>query len=117
MKEVVLEAGGLLRGNSGPALESFLLRDPAVRRAEASQISETVAVAYDGDPGGRSPRPDRGVRPPPRGQGAAAPRLRAGGGRGGDGAPPAGARRGRAPAETRRMAPDAILDGSSPTGR
>lgn len=36
MKQVVLEAGGLLRGSSGPALESFLLRHPGIDRAEAS---------------------------------------------------------------------------------
>ena len=47
MKEVVLEAGGLLRGSSGPALESFLLRHRGIHRAEASYMSETVTVEYD----------------------------------------------------------------------
>ena len=45
MKEMVLEAGGLLRGR--PALESFLLRHPSMRRAEASYMSETLTVGYD----------------------------------------------------------------------
>lgn len=47
MRETVLEAGGMLRGSSGPALESFLLRQPGVHRAEASYMSETVTVAYE----------------------------------------------------------------------
>ena len=47
MKVVVLEAGGLLRGSSGPALESFLLRHRGIRRAEANYMSETVTVGYD----------------------------------------------------------------------
>lgn len=47
MKQVVLEAGGLLRGSSGPALQSFLLRHRGIRHAEASYMSETVTVEYD----------------------------------------------------------------------
>lgn len=49
IREVVLEAGGLLRGSSGPALESVLLRHRGVERAEASYMSETVNVGYDED--------------------------------------------------------------------
>lgn len=49
VKEKVFEAGGLLRGSSGPALETFLRRQPGVHRAEASYMSETVTVAYDED--------------------------------------------------------------------
>jgi Cu2+-exporting ATPase len=47
MKEVVLEAGGLVRGSSAPALQTYLLRHPGVHRAEASYFSDTVTVAYD----------------------------------------------------------------------
>jgi Cu2+-exporting ATPase len=48
MKEVVLEAGGLLRGSSGPALQTFLRRQRGVHHVEASYMSETVTVGYDG---------------------------------------------------------------------
>ena len=47
MKEIVLEAAGMLRGSTGPALESFLLRRPGVHRAEASVVSGTVTVCFD----------------------------------------------------------------------
>ena len=47
MKEVVLEAGGLPRGSSAPALQSFLSRQPGIHNAEASYMSETVTVCYD----------------------------------------------------------------------
>jgi Cu2+-exporting ATPase len=47
LKEVVLEAGRLLRGSLVQALERFLLRHPGMRRAEASYMSETVTVSYD----------------------------------------------------------------------
>ncbi len=47
MKEVVLEAGGLLRGSSAPALETFLRRHPGVHHAEANYLSETVTVGYE----------------------------------------------------------------------
>ncbi|HEX9596706.1 MAG TPA: cation transporter, partial [Anaerolineales bacterium] len=47
MKEVVLEAGGLVRGSSAPALETFLRRHPGVHHAEASYMSDTVTVGYD----------------------------------------------------------------------
>jgi Cu2+-exporting ATPase len=47
MPEVVLEAGGLLRGSSAPALQTFLMRHPGVHHAEASYLSETVTVGFD----------------------------------------------------------------------
>ena len=47
MKEIVLEAGGLVRGSSGPALETFLHRHPGIHHAEASYMSDTVTVGYD----------------------------------------------------------------------
>jgi hypothetical protein len=45
MREIVLEAGGLLRGSSGSALETFLRRRRSIYRAEASTMSQ--AVSYD----------------------------------------------------------------------
>ena len=47
MREVVLEAGGLLRGSSGPALQTYLRRQPGIHHAEASYMSDTVTVGYD----------------------------------------------------------------------
>ena len=47
MKEVVLEAGGLLRGSSGPALETFLRRASWIHHAHASYLSQTVVVGFD----------------------------------------------------------------------
>jgi Cu2+-exporting ATPase len=47
MREVVLEAGGLLHGSSGPALETFLRRHPGIHHVEASYMSDTVTVGYD----------------------------------------------------------------------
>ena len=47
MREVVLEAGGLLRGSSAPALQTFLQRQPGVHHAEANYLSETVTVGFD----------------------------------------------------------------------
>lgn len=36
-REVVLEAGGLLRGSSAPALDTFLKRQPGMHRAAGGQ--------------------------------------------------------------------------------
>jgi Cu2+-exporting ATPase len=47
MKTVVLEAGGLVRASTAPALEAFLRRHPAIDHVEASYLSETVTVGYD----------------------------------------------------------------------
>ena len=47
MRDVVLEAGGLLRGSSGPALQTYLRRQPGIHHAEASYMSDTVTVGYD----------------------------------------------------------------------
>ncbi|HKP75387.1 MAG TPA: copper-translocating P-type ATPase [Longimicrobiaceae bacterium] len=47
MKEIVLEAAGMLRGSTGPALQVFLLRHPGVHRADASAVSGTVTVCFD----------------------------------------------------------------------
>ena len=47
MREVVLEAGGLLRGSSAPALQTFLQRQPGVHHAEANYLNETVTVGFD----------------------------------------------------------------------
>lgn len=49
MKQVVLEASGMLRGSSGPALQTFLRRQPGIQAAEANYLSQTVAVGYDED--------------------------------------------------------------------
>ncbi len=48
MREVVLEAGGLLGGSSAPALQTVLRRQPGIHHAEASYMSGTVTVGYDG---------------------------------------------------------------------
>ncbi len=47
MREVVFEASGLVRGSSGPALETYLRRHRGIDHAEASYMSETVTVGYD----------------------------------------------------------------------
>ena len=47
VREVVLEAGGLLQGSSAPALDTFLRRQPGIHRAEANVLSGTVTIAYD----------------------------------------------------------------------
>ncbi|MCA0453998.1 MAG: heavy metal translocating P-type ATPase [Chloroflexi bacterium] len=47
MKEVVLEAGGMLRGSSAPALQAFLNRQPGIHHVEANTMSDTVTVGYD----------------------------------------------------------------------
>lgn len=47
MKEVVLEAGGLLRGSSASALQAFLSRQPGIHHVEANTMSDTVTVGYD----------------------------------------------------------------------
>ena len=47
MKEVVLEAGGLLRGSSAPALERFLKRQSGIHHADASYLIETVTIGFD----------------------------------------------------------------------
>jgi len=46
-REVVLEAGGLLRGSSAPALDTFLRRHAGIHRAESNSLNGTVTVAYD----------------------------------------------------------------------
>ena len=47
MTEVVLEAGGLLRGSSAPALETYLRRHRGIHHADASTLSQTVTVGFD----------------------------------------------------------------------
>jgi P-type Cu2+ transporter len=47
MTHVVLEASGLLRGSSAPALEAFLRRQPGIQQVEANAASQTVTVGYD----------------------------------------------------------------------
>lgn len=47
MKEVVLEAGGMLGGSSAPALQTFLSRQPGIHHVEANTMSDTVTVGYD----------------------------------------------------------------------
>ena len=49
MRRVVLEAGGLARGSSGPAIQAFLRRHPGVHDAEANALSGSVTVTYDQD--------------------------------------------------------------------
>jgi len=44
---VTLEAGGLLRGSSAPALQTFQLRQPGIHHAAANTASQTVTVGYD----------------------------------------------------------------------
>ncbi len=47
MKEVVLEASGLLRGSAAPAMETFLRRQTGIHHAEANAVSQTVTVGYE----------------------------------------------------------------------
>jgi len=47
MREVVFEAGGLLRGSSAPALETFLRRQSGIHHVEASTMSQSVTIGYD----------------------------------------------------------------------
>jgi Cu2+-exporting ATPase len=47
VKEVVLEARGLLGGSSGPALETFLRRAAGIHHANANYLSGTVVVGFD----------------------------------------------------------------------
>lgn len=47
MKEVVLEAGGMLGGSSAPALQTFLSRQHGIHHVEANTMSDTVTVGYD----------------------------------------------------------------------
>jgi len=47
MREVVLEAAGMLRGSTGPALQSFLTRQRGVHHAAANPVGDTVTVHYD----------------------------------------------------------------------
>jgi len=46
-RAVVLEAGGMLRGSSAPALERVLRRQPGVISAEANYLSDSVTITYD----------------------------------------------------------------------
>jgi Cu2+-exporting ATPase len=47
MREVVLEAGGLLHGSAGPALEAVLRRRPGIHHVAANPVAGTVTVGYD----------------------------------------------------------------------
>ncbi|HLF76675.1 MAG TPA: heavy metal translocating P-type ATPase [Dehalococcoidia bacterium] len=47
MREEVFETKGLIFGSSGPALETFLRRQPGIHHAEASCMTESVTVGYD----------------------------------------------------------------------
>ncbi len=47
MKHGVFEAGGLLRGSTGPALETALRRYSGVLHVEANPVSGTVTVGFD----------------------------------------------------------------------
>jgi Cu2+-exporting ATPase len=47
MREVVLEASGMLGGSAAPALEAFLRRQTGVHHAHASPVGGTVTVGYD----------------------------------------------------------------------
>ncbi len=46
MRETVLETRGLIRGSSGPALETFLRRQDGVHHVAANPVSDTVTVHY-----------------------------------------------------------------------
>ena len=48
-RRVVLEAAGLVRGSTGPAVQAFLRRQPGVLDAEANPLSDSVTVTYDED--------------------------------------------------------------------
>ncbi|NOT10037.1 MAG: copper-translocating P-type ATPase [Gemmatimonadales bacterium] len=47
MREVVLEACGLVHGSSGPALGGFLRRQPGIHHAETNALSGSVTVGFD----------------------------------------------------------------------
>ncbi|MGH2391593.1 MAG: heavy-metal-associated domain-containing protein, partial [Chloroflexota bacterium] len=47
MKVVVLEASGLLRGSTAPAMETFLRRQAGIHHVEANTVSQTVTFGYD----------------------------------------------------------------------
>ena len=47
MREAILEALGMLRGSTGPALQSFLIRQRGVHHAAANPAGDTVTVHYD----------------------------------------------------------------------
>ena len=47
MIEKVFEARGLVRGSSGPALQTFLQRQQGIHHAEANAMSDTVTVGYE----------------------------------------------------------------------
>ncbi|HLG06445.1 MAG TPA: heavy-metal-associated domain-containing protein, partial [Gemmatimonadales bacterium] len=47
MREAILEALGMLRGSTGPALQSFLMRQRGVHHAAANPAGDTVTVHYD----------------------------------------------------------------------
>jgi Cu2+-exporting ATPase len=47
MREVVLEACGLVHGSSGPALGGFLHRQPGIHHAETNALSGSVTVGFD----------------------------------------------------------------------
>ncbi|NUQ10744.1 MAG: heavy metal translocating P-type ATPase [Gemmatimonadaceae bacterium] len=47
MRDVVLEARGMLHGSTAPAIETFLRRQHGVSRVEANAFSDTVTVSFD----------------------------------------------------------------------
>ncbi|MBF6591555.1 MAG: hypothetical protein IVW57_13655, partial [Ktedonobacterales bacterium] len=47
MQTIVMEARGLPRGSSGPALETYLRRQQGICAAEASYVGETVTISFD----------------------------------------------------------------------
>ena len=47
LREVVLEAGGMLHGSSAPALQMILSRLRGVQRVDANAVSDSVTVAFD----------------------------------------------------------------------
>src|SRR3990172_4774557 len=47
LREVVLEASGLLGASSAPALEAFLRRHSGIHHAAANYLNQTVTVGYD----------------------------------------------------------------------
>ncbi len=47
MREVVLEAGGLLHGSAGPALQAFLRRRRGVHHVAANPVGGTVTIGFD----------------------------------------------------------------------
>ena len=47
MQEIVLKAGGLLHGSSGPALEAFLRRQTGIHHVAVNPVSGTLTVGYD----------------------------------------------------------------------